>query len=130
LVPVEVEGSRAWVLAEDTAVPAEQPHGMALLPYFDAYAYAVSAHPFALFYPGRAAIRAKGNFQVLLIEGAVAGVWHQRRSGPTLDITVEPLHPLNAGRRRELEEQAERVGQILEARPRVAIGTVTIGGHA
>jgi hypothetical protein len=130
LVPVEVEGSRAWLLAEDTSMPAEPPQGLVLLPYFDAYAYAVSAHPFALFYPGRAAIRAKGNFQVFLIDGAVAGVWHQRRSGPTLDITVEPLVPLNARRRRELDEQVERVGEILEARPRLSIGTVTVGGHA
>jgi hypothetical protein len=57
-------------------------------------------------------------------------VWHQRRSGPTLDITVEPLVPLNARRRRELDEQGERVGEILEARPRLAIGTVAVGGHA
>jgi hypothetical protein len=130
LAPVEVEGSQAWLLAEDTAVQVEPPRGVALLPYFDAYAYAVTAHPFALFYPGRAAIRARGNFQVLLIDGAVAGVWHQRRSGPRLDITVEPLVPLNARRRRELDEQGERVGEILEARPRLAIGTVAVGGHA
>jgi hypothetical protein len=130
LAPVEVEGGRAWLLAEDTAVPAEPPSGVRLLPYFDAYAYAVTAHPFALFYPGRAATRARGNFQVLLIDGAVAGVWHQRRSGRVLDITVEPLVPLSARQRRELDEQGERVGEILEARPRLAIGTVTVGGHA
>jgi hypothetical protein len=130
LEPVEVEGSQAWLLAEECPVPAESPRGVALLPYFDAYAYAVSAHPFALFYPGLAATRAKGNFQVLLIDGAVAGVWHQHRSGPTLDITVEPVFTLNARRRRELEEQGKRVGEILEARPRLSIGTVTIGSHA
>jgi hypothetical protein len=130
LVPVEVDGGQAWLLAEDTAVPVEPIRGVALLPYFDAYAYAVTAHPFALFYPGRAAVRARGNFQVLLIDGAVAGVWHQRRSGSTLDITVEPLVPLSARRRRELDDQGERVGQILEARPRLAIGTVTVGAHA
>jgi Winged helix DNA-binding domain len=130
LEPVEVDGTRAWVTAGDTAAPPTRPRGVRLLPYFDAYAYLVGNQPRELLYPGRAAKRAAGNFQVLLIDGVVAGVWQQRRSGRKLDITVEPLVPLTLAQRRELDEQVERVGAILEGTPRLAIGTVTVGSHA
>jgi hypothetical protein len=118
------------VTAGDTAVPPTPPRGVRLLPYFDAYAYLVGNHPRELLYPGRAAERAAGNFQVLLIDGVVAGVWQQRRSGRKLDITVEPLIPLTPAQRRELHEQVKRVGAILEGSPRLTIGTVTVGSHA
>jgi hypothetical protein len=71
-----------------------------------------------------------GNFQVLLVDGVVAGLWHQRRSGRRVDITVEPLRPLTAAQRGELDRQGERVGEILQASARLAIGAVTVGGHA
>ena len=71
-----------------------------------------------------------GNFQVLIVDGVVAGLWHQRRSGTRIDITVESLLPLTARQRDALDRQAERVGEILEARPRLTIGPVTAGGHA
>jgi hypothetical protein len=130
LEQVEVDGTLAWVAAGDTTAPPTPPRGIRLLPYFDAYAYVVGNQPRELLYPGRAAERALGNFQVLLVDGVVAGVWHQRRSGRKLDITVEPLVPLTSTQRRELDEQAERVGLILQGTPRLTIGTVTVGGHA
>lgn len=91
LQPVEVEGSLAWVAAGDTTAPPASPKGVRLLPYFDAYT--VGCQPRELLFPGRAAERAlsggqAGNVPVLLIDGTVAGVWHQRRSGRRLDITV------------------------------------------
>ena len=130
LEQVEVDGTRAWVAAGDTTAPPTPPRGVRLLPYFDAYAYVVGNQPRELLYPGRAAERASGNFQVLVVDGVVAGVWQQRRSGRKLDVTVEPLDPLTPSQRRELDEQVERVGAILEAAPRLAIGTVTVGSHA
>lgn len=60
----------------------------------------------------------------------VAGVWHQRRSGRDLDVTVEPFGPLGATRRRQLDDQVRRLGGILEGSPRLTIGAVTTGGHA
>jgi hypothetical protein len=130
---VEVEGNLAWVVAGDTSVPPSAPQSVRLLPYFDAYA--VGSHPRDLLYPGRAGERAlargqAGNFPVLLIDGTVAGVWHQRRSGQKLDITVEPLQELAAAQRGELNDQVERIGEILEGKPQLTIGTVTTGGHA
>jgi hypothetical protein len=131
LQQVEVEGVPAWVTAGDTAAPSTSPRGVRLLPYFDGYAYRVGNQPPELLYPGRAAERVlPGNFQALLVDGAVAGLWHQRRSGRRIDITVEALLPLTASQRDELDDQVERVGEILEARPQLTIGAVTVGGHA
>jgi uncharacterized protein YukE len=133
LQEVELAGTRAWVVAGDTAVPSAPPRGLRLLPYFDAYT--VGCHPRELLFPGRAADRAlagsqAGNFPVLLIDGVVAGVWHQRRSGKKLDITVEPLDPLTAAQRRALDEQVARIGDFLEGKPQLTIGTVSVGAHA
>ncbi|WP_242613984.1 winged helix DNA-binding domain-containing protein [Actinomadura roseirufa] len=128
---VEVEGRAAWVSPGDTLAPQDEPRGVRLLPYFDGYAYRVGNQPPDLLYPGRAAERVlRGNFQVLLVDGVVGGLWHQRRSGRRIDVTVEPLIPLTAARRAELDEQVDRVAHVLEARPRLEIGPVTVGGHA
>ncbi|MDP9869818.1 MULTISPECIES: winged helix DNA-binding domain-containing protein [Streptosporangium] len=130
---VEVDGAPAWLAAGDGAMPSAPPRGVRLLPYFDAYT--VGCHPRELLFPGPAAGRAlaggqAGNFPVLLVDGTAAGVWHQRRSGRRLDITVEPFAPLTAARRGELDDQVERVGEFLEGEPRLTIGTVTVGAHA
>lgn len=128
---VEVDGETAWVTAGDTAAPTAPPEGVRLLPYFDGYAYRVGNQPPGLLYPGRATERAlRGNFQLLLVGGVVAGLWHQRRTGSRADITVEPLVRLTAAQRDELDRQATRVGEFFGVRPRLTIGTVTVGGHA
>jgi hypothetical protein len=134
LESVEVNGSLAWVVAGDTAFPSRMLPGVRLLPYFDAYV--VGSQPRELLFPVRAAQRAltpsgqAGNYPVLLIDGTVAGVWHQRRSGRWLDITVEPFDQLTAQERRDLDGQVERMGAFLNAQPRLTIGTVIAGAHA
>jgi hypothetical protein len=133
LQQVEVEGRKAWVAAGDTSAPPSPSSGVRLLPYFDAYV--VGCHPREMLYPGRAAERAltggqAGNLPVLLVDGVVAGLWHQRRSGRTLEITVEPFNDLTSVQRRELDEQVERTADFLEGIPRLTVGTVTVGPHA
>lgn len=130
---VELSGNSAWVVAGDAVAPATPPQGVRLLPYFDAYA--VGCYPRELLFPGEAGERAlaggqAGNFPVLLVDGVVAGVWHQRRSGKQIAVTVEPLGELNSARRDELEGQVERIGEILEGTPQLTLGTVTVGPHA
>jgi hypothetical protein len=134
LAPVEVNGSLAWMVAGDTAFPSGTLQSVRLLPYFDAYI--VGSQPRELLFPGRAAQRAltpsgqAGNYPVLLIDGTVAGVWHQRRSGRWLDITVEPFDQLTPKERRDLDGQLERMGAFLNTQPRLTIGTVIAGAHA
>ncbi|MFF3992624.1 winged helix DNA-binding domain-containing protein [Streptomyces cyaneofuscatus] len=126
----------AWVVAGDTAFPAGPVRGVRLLPYFDAFA--IASQPRERLFPGRAFERAlgggqAGNYPVLLVDGTVAGVWHQRRSGKRITVTVEPLEssePLPAGRLRELEDEVERVGAIMEGRAELTVGAVSVGPHA
>lgn len=130
---VDVDGVEGWVVAGDTGFPAEPARGVRLLPYFDAYA--VGSHPRERVFPGRAAQRAlagsqAGNFPVLLVGGVVAGVWHQRRAGRRLAVTVEPLDELSAGQCRELAAQVDRVAAILGGPPDLTVGPVTVGAHA
>jgi hypothetical protein len=130
---VELDGKAAWVLGGDTETPTELHRGIRLLPYFDAYV--VAGQPRALLYPGAAAARAlpsgqAGNYPVLLVDGVVGGVWHQRRSGGKLAITVEPLRELTAAQKRQLHEEANLVAAVMEATAVVNVGRVTVGPHA
>lgn len=131
---VDLEGTAAWVNAGDTGTPGEPPRGVRLLPYFDAYV--VACQPRDRLYPGAMAKRAltpsgqAGNYPVLLVDGVVSGVWHQRRSGRRLAVTVEPSTELTAAQRAELDEQVERLAFVLEGTAELTIGTVGVGPHA
>jgi hypothetical protein len=60
----------------------------------------------------------------------VAGVWHQKRSGRRIAVTVEPLRRLPKVRVAALEEQVARLGEVLEGDATLTIGEVTVGPHA
>lgn len=127
------ECAGGFVVRGDTGFPAEPPRGVWLLPYFDAFV--VGCHPRSELFPGRAAERAlsggqAGNFPVVLVDGVVAGVWHQRRSGRRIAVTVETFAELTARQRRELEDRVERVGAVMEGRAELALGPVAVGPHA
>jgi hypothetical protein len=134
LETVELDGEPGWTLAGDTAMPPRPHRGIRLLPYFDAYL--VAGQPRERLYPGAAATRAltpvgqAGNYPVLLVDGVAGGVWHQRRSGRKLAITVEPLRELTAAQRRQLDHEAALVGAVMEAPATLTVGTVTVGAHA
>jgi len=132
LVEVQIEGTKSWLAADDTQASTVEA-GVRLLPYFDPYP--VGCYPRELLFPGRAFERAlsrtqAGNVPVMLIDGVVAGIWHQRLASSKVTLTVEPFRKLTAKHRSELDERAERLGEILEAKPSVVIGTVTAGKHA
>ena len=133
---VTLEGDPAWVVSGDTAFPdAAPPPGVRLLPYFDAYV--IAGQPRERLFPGAAFDRAlgggqAGNYPVVLVDGVVAGVWHQRRSGRRITVTVEPIGPaLQAARARaELAAQVDRVGEVLEGRAALTVDRVAVGPHA
>lgn len=130
---VEVEGEERWVNRGDTAFTDAPATGIRLLPYFDPYA--VGSHPREALFPGRAAERALGRgqagvFPVLLIDGIVGGVWHLKRSGKRIAVTVEPLDALPLGLEKSLEDCVERIGEILEGTAALTIGKVMVGPHA
>ena len=131
---VELDGEPGWTCAGDTGTPPRPHRGIRLLPYFDAYV--VAGQPRGRLYPDAAATRAltpagqAGNYQVMLVHGVVGGIWHQKRSGRKLAITVEPLRELTAPQRRQLDDEADLVGMVMETTPTLAVGTVTVGPHA
>lgn len=129
----DVPGREGWVMADDVAFDADEASGVRLLPYFDAYV--VGGQPRDLLFPGIASERAlaggqAGNYPVVLVDGVVAGVWHQRRSGRRVDLTVELLGSDNARVRRLIEVEAERLAEILDATPSVTFDVVSVGAHA
>jgi hypothetical protein len=134
LEAVELDGEPAWTTAGDTNVPREPHRGIRLLPYFDAYV--VAAQPRERLFPPAATTRGlspggqAGNYPVMLVDGVVGGVWHQRRSGRRLAITVEPLRELTATQGRQLDDEVDLVGVVMDTRPTLTVGTVTVGPHA
>jgi hypothetical protein len=118
----------------DIPVAPEQPPTAMLLPYFDAYV--VGFRPRPLLYPGRAGERAlsrtgqAGNFPVVLIDGVVEGVWHSRRAGSRVHVTIEMLRDLTDVEREAVDERVLRLGDVMEARPSLTFGPVTVGPHA
>jgi hypothetical protein len=127
---VDFQGTPAWMTAGGDPAAIET---VRLLPYFDAYV--IGCHPRAALFPGVAGKRAltggqAGNVPVLLVDGVVAGVWHQRRSGRRIAITVEPLTRLTARRRSDVEAEAGRIGRMLSGTTEITFGTVASGPHA
>jgi len=109
------------------------PEGVRLLPYFDPYV--VGCHPRPQLFPGEAAERGlnrtgqAGTKQVLLVDGLVAGLWHQRRTGQTITLTVEPFGELSPAQHTELAVQAARLGEFFGCAHRMTLGPVTARSH-
>ncbi|MEU7580068.1 winged helix DNA-binding domain-containing protein [Streptomyces sp. NPDC041068] len=132
LTEVSVDGEPGWVSAGDTTF-GDPARGVLLLPHFDAFV--VGSQPRELLFPGNAWDRAlargqAGNFPVLMVDGVVAGVWQQKKTGKSVAITVEPFRALAARQRKLLDEQVQRIGAVLEARPTLTIGPISVGAHA
>jgi hypothetical protein len=66
---------------------------------------------------------------VLLVDGAVAGVWERRRRGGLLEVRVEPFVPATRRLRRPLEHEAARIGAFLETEAALSIGRVDTRPH-
>jgi hypothetical protein len=119
LEEVLLEGQAAWVVAGDTGMLPDAHRGLRLLPYFDAFV--VASQPRERLFAGAAAARAlspsgqAGNYPVLLVDGVVAGVWHQRRTGRKLAVTVESLVDLRATQQRQLDEEVALLGEVMGA---------------
>jgi hypothetical protein len=132
LVEVDLAGTAALLPAEDGDPDGDPDDRVHLAPYFDPYV--VGCHPRSLLFPGDAARRAltrgqAGTRAVILIGGTVAGIWHHRRTGRNVALTVEPFRALSRRQLRQLDDEVERVGAILEATPTLTVGTVAAGRH-
>jgi hypothetical protein len=118
LVEVDVAGQPAWLLARDRDAlrRARRPKSVRLLPAFDPYV--VGSRPRALFVdPAHESkiFRPQGWISpVVLVDGRAVGIWERGR-GRRLEVRVEPFGRLSAAARNALAEEAERLGEFLDA---------------
>jgi uncharacterized protein YcaQ len=131
LEEVDVEGSRAWAMADD-AEDDPEPAGMSLrlLPQYDCYI--IGCRQRARFIDEGARRRlagyGRGRFEgpvavpLLLIDGMVAGMWRRKHRGTRLDVRVEPFTELTKKDLRRLEEQAERIAGFYGMEVELTVG--------
>jgi hypothetical protein len=132
LEEVDVDGWRAWLPADAAQpTPSESGRRVHLLPVYDCYV--VGSHPREQLIPEIAPEGLQRGtaapFAVLLVNGVVGGLWERRKRGKVLQIRVDPFHALTAKQKREVEAEAERVGQVLETPVDFAFGHVEVRGH-
>ena len=117
---VRVEGERCWVLAADldAMAGAEPPRAARLLPLFDQYVVSSNRGVEALLPQAHrdAVFRQAGWISpVIVVDGAIAGVWTSERTGKNLRVELSPFSPLPDWAEAQLAEEAERLAGYLAA---------------
>jgi hypothetical protein len=112
LVPVDLEGTKAWALAKDEAalVGETKIDGVRLLPNLDPLN---AGRDRELLVPDPA-VRKRiwtvlGGPGTVLVSGDIKGMWRATKKGKKLLVTVEPLGKLAASAKDELTAEAERI---------------------
>jgi hypothetical protein len=128
LVQVDLEGTKAWVLAGDdeALARATEIQGVRLLPNRDPLN---AVRDRELLVPDAAARSriwtATGGPGTVLVDGEVAGLWRSIRTGKKLLVTVEPFGKLRAATRDELGAEVERLAPFRGAESsRLQLGTL------
>lgn len=115
---VDLEGAQAWMLKAHArqARDAELTRSVRLLPGFDPYVVAASAHADRLMPEGlrKRVYRPQGWISaVLLVNGRMEGIWRHKIQGSRAVVTVEPFGRQPSWVRRGAEEEAERLAAFL-----------------
>jgi len=132
LEEVEFLGRRAWLLASDTRDDPQEADesSLWLLPQYDCYLLGCGprerivpevARPRVNTY-GRGRFESATGLPVLLIDGAVAGMWERRRRGKTNELRVESFVELTARQHEQLEAEAARIGAFLGVNMALSLG--------
>ena len=127
LEEVDIEGHRALALATDVrAMQKTKATGqpLRLLPAFDVYV--AGSRPKESLVEKRLEPRvyrqAGWISPVVLVDGRIAGVWSHERAAGRLNVSVELFGRVSAGRKKEIAEEADRLGKFLGAAPLVSYG--------
>lgn len=125
LAEVDVDGQRAWALAEDVAeMVRRRPGGpVRLLPAFDVYTAATRPKGSIVDprFENRVFRQAGWISPVVLVDGMAAGVWKHERNAAGIEVTVEPFGKLSADHNKGIAEEADRLGDFLGAPARVTV---------
>lgn len=128
LVRVDLDGTRAWALAEDEPALSDDPRaeGVRLLPNLDPLNAARDRELLAPDPTMRKRIwRAIGGPGTVLISGEIAALWRPTKEGRKLLVTVEPLRRLTTSAKVELAAEAERIAPFRGA-DTVEVRTATL----
>jgi hypothetical protein len=118
VAPVDVEGTRAWMLAGHVAGAqgAVSHRSVRLLPAFDPYIVGATRHVAHLL-PGdfRDRVHRPQGWvsPVLLVDGRMDGVWRHERAGKRLLVRIQPFVDLPTWARRAAEDEASRLAAFL-----------------
>jgi hypothetical protein len=115
---VEVDGTRAWMIAEDAADALDLPavKSVRLLPGFDPYVIAASHHAEQLLPNGlRGRVyRPQGWVSpVLLVNGRMEGIWRHAIKGSRIEVAIEPFGNPPVWVRRAAGQEAKRLAAFL-----------------
>jgi hypothetical protein len=116
---VELDGERAWLLAEDLPEieSASRPRAARLLPAFDPWVVGASRTDDAVVdpaYRGRV-YRPQGWMSpVLLVDGRIVGLWRHSLKTRHVVVELEPFRRLPAWAAKQLEAEAERLAAFFD----------------
>ena len=123
LEEVDFIGRRAWLLAGDARDDPQEADDSSLWlhPQYDCYLLGCGprerivpevARPRVNTY-GRGRFESATGLPVLLVDGAVAGIWERRKQGKATELRVEAFVELTARQHEQLAAEAERIGAFL-----------------
>lgn len=121
LVPVEVDGLRALMLADDAdeAVRAQPVRTVRLLPAFDLSVVATPPATPPLLAPDlkpRVYRKSAWFSAVVLVDGRIVGVWRHERKGKSIAVAVEPFENPSPKTRKAVATEAEKLAGFLGGR--------------
>jgi hypothetical protein len=125
VAPVELDGSQAWMLADDVRKLRKLPpiRSVRLLPSFDQYVVGASYHAEHLL-PGdlRSRVyRPQGWISpVLLVNGRMLGTWRHVIKGSRVEVVIEPFVKAPIWVRRAAGHEAERLAAFFDCTLRLA----------
>lgn len=114
LTPVEIDGSPAWILADDLpALRSPRPAmGVRLLPPGDPYLQARDRRIIVAADHHGEVWRSAGSPGAVLADGAIVGTWRPRKRGQLLTLTVRAFRSLDASLRQQVQAEAEAVASL------------------
>ncbi|HEY4024435.1 MAG TPA: winged helix DNA-binding domain-containing protein [Pseudonocardiaceae bacterium] len=114
LTPVEFDGNRAWILAEDLGVLRSPPEarGVRLLPPRDPYTQMRDRETIVDKQHHREVWKTVGEPGTVLADGRIVGIWRPRKSGRTLAVKVTTFRSLSTEVRKQLREEADQVAEL------------------
>jgi hypothetical protein len=114
LTPVDYNGGRAWILADDLDALQSPPaaHGVRLLPPRDPYTQMRDRDALVDKEHQREVWKTVGEPGAVLADGTIVGTWRPRKSGRTLSLTVKAFRSLSPRLGKQLREEAERVAEL------------------